>query len=97
MRDHTPISNQYIELVAICSSVEGCSGLNAYLRFVESGLLDFFVEGLGYGGTFEDAILAEEEPVLEGEFSEREADDQPLPWEERPVEPEGQTLLIIRH
>ena len=40
----------------------------------------------------EDTVLAVEEPVFECELCEREADDEPLPWELRPVEPAGQAL-----
>jgi hypothetical protein len=66
--------------------------LCAYLGFVESGAVDFLVKGLGDGGALQDAVLAEEKPVLEGKFSERETDDQLLPWEEWPVQPAGQAL-----
>jgi hypothetical protein len=33
----------------------------------------------------QDAVLAEEQPVFESEFRKREADDEALPWEERPI------------
>jgi hypothetical protein len=33
----------------------------------------------------QDAVLAEKQPVFESEFREREADDEALPWEKRPV------------
>jgi hypothetical protein len=39
--------------------------------------------------------LAEEEPVFESEFSEREADDKALPWEEWPVQPARQALVVV--
>jgi hypothetical protein len=35
----------------------------------------------------QDAVLPEEEPVLKSELSEREADDEALPWKEWPVQP----------
>lgn len=63
-----------------------------YLGLVECGRVDFLVESFGDCGTLENAILAEEEPVLEREFSEREAHDELLPWEEWPVQPAGQAL-----
>jgi len=43
----------------------------------------------------QDAVLAEEKPVFESEFSEREADDEALPWEEWPVEPARQALGYV--
>ncbi len=64
----------------------------AYLRFIESLSFDFLVEGLGYGSSLEDTVLTVEKPVLKGEFCEGEADNEALPWEERPVEPAGQAL-----
>jgi hypothetical protein len=63
-----------------------------HLGLVESGTVDFLVEGLGDGGALQDAVLAEEKPVLKSEFGEREADDQLLPGEEWPVQPAGQAL-----
>lgn len=65
---------------------------STHLGFVESGTVNFLVEGLGDGGALQDAVLAEEKPVLEGKLSEREADDQLLPGEEWPVQPAGQAL-----
>ena len=63
-----------------------------YLRFIKSFLIDFLVESLGDRSTLEDTVLAVEEPVFKGELCEREADDEALPWEERPVKPAGQAL-----
>jgi len=55
------------------------------LRFVKCFSVDFFIESLGHAGTLENAVLAEEEPVLEGKFGEGEANYEALPWEQRPV------------
>ena len=60
---------------------EWCSDL----RLVECFCVDFLVKGFGNCGALEDAVLAEEQPVLESELSEREADDEALPWKEWPV------------
>jgi hypothetical protein len=76
----------------------GCiRGLNlcVYLRLVKCRLFNFFAEGFGDGGFLEDTVLAVEKPVLEGEFGEGEAYDEALPWEEWPVEPAGQALLML--
>jgi hypothetical protein len=67
-----------------------------YLRLVERFLVDFLVEGLGDSSTLQDAVLSEEKPVFEGEFSERKGDNEALPWEERPVEPARQALGEVR-
>lgn len=58
-------------------------------------MVDFLVQRLGDRRALENAVLAEEQPVLEREFSEREADDQLLPREERPVEPASQALQEV--
>ena len=63
-----------------------------YLRLVECFLVDFLVESLGDSCALQDAVLSEEKPVFEGELSEREGDDEALPWKERPVEPARQAL-----
>ena len=64
----------------------------ADLRFVESSLVNFLVQCLGNDGALEHTILAEEQPVFERKLSEREANDETLPWEKGPVKPAGQTL-----
>ena len=66
--------------------------LCAYLRLIERLPFNFLIESLGDGGALEDTVLAEEKPVLQGELCEREADNEALPWKERPVEPAGQAL-----
>jgi hypothetical protein len=70
----------------------GLQSMCAYLGLVECVPLNFFVEGLGDSGSLEDTVLTEEKPVFECEFCEGEANDEALPWEERPVEPAGQAL-----
>jgi hypothetical protein len=67
----------------------------AYLRFVESISFNLLVEGLGDRSTLEDTVLAEEKPVFKSELCEREADDESLPREERPVKPAGQVLRRV--
>jgi hypothetical protein len=67
----------------------------AHLGLVECFGVDFLVESFGDRGALEDAVLAEEQPVFESEFSEREADDEALPWEEWPVEPARQALGCV--
>lgn len=67
----------------------------AYLRLVEGGLVNFILECLGDCCALEDRVLAEEEPVLECELGEGEANDEPLPREERPVEPAAQALFML--
>lgn len=64
----------------------------AHLRFIKRFLFNFLVESLGDRSALEDTVLAEEKPVFEGKLCEREADNQALPWELRPVEPAGQAL-----
>lgn len=64
-----------------CGALDCC----AHLRLVERFRIDFLVESSGDRGALENAILPKEEPVFESEFSEREADDETLPWEEWPV------------
>lgn len=39
--------------------------------------------------------MAEEKPVLERELSERESEDELLPWKVRAVEPAGQALYVV--
>ena len=63
-----------------------------YLRLVKRFPFYFLVEGLGDRSALQDAVLAVEKPVFEREFGEVEADDETLPWEERPVEPAAQAL-----
>lgn len=63
-----------------------------YLRLVECFLVNFLVQRLGDDGALQNAVLAEQQPVFESEFSEREADNQLPPREERPVQPAGQAL-----
>ena len=70
----------------------GLQSMCAYLGLVECVPLNLFVEGLGDSGSLEDTVLTEEKPVFESEFCEGEANDEALPWEERPVEPAGQAL-----
>jgi hypothetical protein len=65
-----------------------------YLRLCERGLFNLILEGLGNDSASEHAVLAKEEPILESKLSERETDNELLPWEVRPVEPAGQTLQI---
>ena len=67
----------------------------AYLRFVECLLVDFLVQRLGHSRALQNAVLAEEQPVLERELGEGEADNQLLPREERPVEPASQALQEV--
>jgi hypothetical protein len=67
----------------------------AYLGFVECLLVDFLVQRLGDSRALQNAVLAEEQPVLERELGEGEADDQLLPREERPVEPASQALQEV--
>jgi hypothetical protein len=69
--------------------------MGAYLGFVESIPFDFLVKSLGDSSSLEDAVLTVEKPVLKGELCEGEADDEALPWEERPVEPAGQALNCV--
>ena len=69
-----------------------CSYRPSYLRLVECLLVDFLIQRLGDDGALQNAVLAEQQPVFQSEFSEREADDQLLPREERPVQPAGQAL-----
>jgi hypothetical protein len=56
-----------------------------HLGLVEGRLFDFVTESLGDGCFLKNAVLTVQQPILEGEFSEREAYDEALPWEERPV------------
>ena len=74
----------------------GRSGEKAHLRLVECGLIDFLLKSFGDCLLLQHAVLAEEQPVFERKFGEGEADDELLPWEERPVEPAGQTLFDVR-
>lgn len=78
-------------MLVLCNTA-GLQSMCAYLGLVECVPLNFFVEGLGDSGSLEDTVLTEEKPVFKGEFCEREANDEALPWEERPVEPAGQAL-----
>ena len=43
------------------------------LRFVESGLINLLLESFGNFLALKEAVLAEKQPVFEGEFREREA------------------------
>jgi hypothetical protein len=76
LRDHRPIA----------SKLE-CGALHrrAHLGLVKCFRVDFLVESFGDRGALKNAVLPEEEPVLERELSEREADDEALPGEEWPV------------
>lgn len=64
----------------------------ADLRFIECRLVNFLLEGLRDSFALEDAVLAEEKPVFQGELSEGEANYQLLPWEEGAVEEPRQAL-----
>lgn len=75
----------------------GLLQLCAYLGFIEGLPFNFLIESLGDGGALEDTVLAEEKPVLQGELCEREADNEALPWKERPVEPAAQALHHVSH
>jgi hypothetical protein len=70
---------------AICKLKCGVWDRYADLRLVECFCVDFLVKSFGDRGALQDAVLAKEKPVFESEFSEREADNEALPWEERPV------------
>jgi hypothetical protein len=58
-------------------------------------LVNLLVQRLGDSRALQNAVLAEEQPVLERKLGEREADDQLLPREERPVEPASQALQEV--
>lgn len=66
--------------------------IGPYLRLIECFLVDFLVQRLGDDGALQNAVLAEQQPVFQSEFSERETDYQLPPREERPVQPAGQAL-----
>jgi hypothetical protein len=68
-----------------CKLECGVCHCHAHLRLVERFRVNFLVKSFGDRGALEDAVLPEEEPVFESEFSEREADDEALPWEQWPV------------
>lgn len=68
----------------------------ADLRLVEGFLVNFLSKGFGYGFPLENVVLTEEKPVLEREFSEREADYELLPGKEWAVEPASQALFSVR-
>lgn len=62
------------------------------LRLVEIFLGDFFGEDGGGFGRLEDTVLAEGEERFEDELAQGEAQDEPLPWEQRTVEKLRQAL-----
>ena len=65
------------------------------MRLVKSISVDFLFQGLRDVVPLQNTVLTEEKPVLECEFSEREAKDQLLPREERPVEPAREALSSV--
>lgn len=78
-----------------CELEAGVPGPQTYLRLIECGLINLLLERFGNCLLLEHLVLAEQKPVLEREFSEREAEDELLPWEERAVEPASQALHMI--
>jgi len=70
---------------AACKLECGVCNCYAHLRLVERFRVDFLVKSFGDRSALENAVLPEEEPVFESEFSEREAHDKALPWEQWPV------------
>jgi hypothetical protein len=91
LRGHIPV----VDVSLLTLGCLHCGVLSTDLRLVKCRLFDFFAEGFGDGGFLEDTVLAVEKPVLEGEFGEGEAYDEALPWEEWPVEPAAQALLML--
>jgi hypothetical protein len=68
----------------------------ADLRFVECLLVNLFLEGFWDCYSLQDFVLTEQQPVFERELGEREAEDELLPWKERPVEPASKALGHVR-
>lgn len=73
---------------------DGEFGLGATigLRLVEIFAGDFFGEDGGGLGRLEDTVLAKGEEGFEDELAQGEAQDEPLPWEQRAVEELRQAL-----
>lgn len=62
------------------------------LRLVKGFLVDFFGEDGGGFGQLEDTVLAVVEQRFEDVLADGEAQDEPLPWEQRAIEELRQAL-----
>lgn len=69
-------------------------GATIRLALVVDFLGDFLLENLWGLGLLQDLVLAEREEAFEEVLGDGEADDELLPWEERPVEETGEALWV---
>src|SRR5207237_335628 len=76
-----------------CSPPRTKTAYRPYLALFECFLIDMTFQSFRADIALIDAVLAEEEPVLEDEPAEREANHQSFPRKKRAVEDAGEPLV----